>query len=289
MRRGQGSLEALLMMGAVLLIAALVVFAANSFLNSPARQGNTATEKADCILNDAELIGYDTPYTGDKDGSEPTSIKWKTKTLTKQTSLYTASETEFDLWGDPVCHINTFPLHFYRQGTAVKYYLGTKGASSFIEYKEANEQTENTLQYITISADSTANTPNCMGDSSSKVTSRVWYLQGPTGVQDIKETFTIDFDKLNAPKVGESVMLHIKIASEPSSPNLWVCKGTSCSTKATYTGSVDAWSTGIDISSLAPTPWGGTKTFTLKGGSLDNTYYLICDGNTDYKPFVKIE
>jgi hypothetical protein len=58
MKKGQGSLEYLLILAAILAIAVVVVVVANSLLGSPKAQADISSDKYGCITNHIELIGY---------------------------------------------------------------------------------------------------------------------------------------------------------------------------------------------------------------------------------------
>jgi hypothetical protein len=64
MKKGQGSLEYLLILAAILAIAVVVVVVAQSMLAPGKAAGATTTDKYNCGLAGIELTSYDTSYTG---------------------------------------------------------------------------------------------------------------------------------------------------------------------------------------------------------------------------------
>ncbi|MFC2174662.1 class III signal peptide-containing protein [archaeon] len=61
MKKGQGSLEYLLILAAILAIAVVVVVVANSLLSAPQQQTKLGEDKYTCSLQGIELVGYSTP------------------------------------------------------------------------------------------------------------------------------------------------------------------------------------------------------------------------------------
>ncbi len=64
MKRGQGSLEYLLILAAILAIAVVVVLVANSLLSAPAGQTQVQEGEYACAISGIELRGYDSVYAG---------------------------------------------------------------------------------------------------------------------------------------------------------------------------------------------------------------------------------
>ena len=64
MRKGQGSLETLLIIAAVLVIAVAVVLTANYLLGTPTESTSVIDDKFAASLKGAELIGYEKPFDG---------------------------------------------------------------------------------------------------------------------------------------------------------------------------------------------------------------------------------
>ncbi len=58
MEKGQGSLEYLLILAAILAIAVVVVVVANSMLQAPQSQSKLQQDKYACSLQGIELVGY---------------------------------------------------------------------------------------------------------------------------------------------------------------------------------------------------------------------------------------
>jgi len=68
MRKGQGSLEYLLILAAILAIAVVVVVVAQSMLSPAETAADVTEDKYGCGVNGIELVGYDTVY---KSGDQP--------------------------------------------------------------------------------------------------------------------------------------------------------------------------------------------------------------------------
>jgi hypothetical protein len=123
MKRGQGSTETLLILGAVLLLAAVVVLVASNMLSTPKAAGNVAKDKAMCMLNDANLSSdYTEPYDGTNNA--PTAITWKTYQLNP-------SGTADQKAGTEACKLGSYSLYFDKDNKV--YYL-TKADNKYYKY-----------------------------------------------------------------------------------------------------------------------------------------------------------
>jgi uncharacterized protein (UPF0333 family) len=86
MNKGQGSLEYLLILAAILAIAVVVVVVANSML-APAKASGAVTEdKYNCGLSGIELKNYIAPYSGT---ATSVSIGYNGKTVACSTTVLT--------------------------------------------------------------------------------------------------------------------------------------------------------------------------------------------------------
>ena len=74
MRRGQGSLEYLLILAAILAIAVVVVLVANAMLGSPSDAGIAKTEVAAFAMNGIDVRGYEKPFSTGNPATLPASI-----------------------------------------------------------------------------------------------------------------------------------------------------------------------------------------------------------------------
>jgi hypothetical protein len=71
MKKGQGSLEYLLILAAILAIAVVVVVVAQSMLSPGKAAGAATTDKYNCGLAGVELTTYSTSYAGSGEISAP--------------------------------------------------------------------------------------------------------------------------------------------------------------------------------------------------------------------------
>ena len=85
MRKGQGSLEYLLILAAILAIAVVVVVVANSLLSSPQQQTKIGEDKYACSLQGIELVAYTT--SGDTSGG----VKFGSAACTKLDAVPTTN------------------------------------------------------------------------------------------------------------------------------------------------------------------------------------------------------
>lgn len=74
MRRGQGSLEYLLILAAILALAVIVVLIANSMLGTPKETAVVNQDKYNFALQGWEIRGYDRPYDPNDPGTRPETI-----------------------------------------------------------------------------------------------------------------------------------------------------------------------------------------------------------------------
>lgn len=76
MEKGQGSLEYLLILAAILAIAVVVIVVANSMLSTPQTTAQLTKDNYEASVAGAELIGYERPFDGTV-ATAPASIKYK--------------------------------------------------------------------------------------------------------------------------------------------------------------------------------------------------------------------
>ena len=79
MAKGQGSLEYLLILAAILAIAVVVIVVANSMIGAPQTTAQLTKDKYEASVVGAELVGYDKLYDGNAD-TLPAAIKYKGST-----------------------------------------------------------------------------------------------------------------------------------------------------------------------------------------------------------------
>ena len=90
MRKGQGSLEYLLILAAILAVAVVVVVVANSMLSAPQQQTEVQQEKYAAAMAGFELIGYDQMFAGTLE-TAPESVIYEEITYQKDDRiLYTS-------------------------------------------------------------------------------------------------------------------------------------------------------------------------------------------------------
>jgi len=93
MKKGQGSLEYLLILAAILAIAVVVVVVANSLLSSPQQQTKIGEDKYACSLQGIELVAYTTPgdvSSGVKFGSATCGTSFNAGQVAAQCTVHNA-------------------------------------------------------------------------------------------------------------------------------------------------------------------------------------------------------
>ena len=119
MRRGQGSLEYLLILAAILAIAVVVVLIANSMLGSPKDVNTVNQDKYNFALQGWEIKGYNNPIdVSDTAESAPESFNWRGDSYSYNPAAPPADATEIGVLQDR--EGNTYTVYTDEEGN---YYI----------------------------------------------------------------------------------------------------------------------------------------------------------------------
>ncbi|MFC2174882.1 class III signal peptide-containing protein [archaeon] len=138
MKRGQGSLEYLLILAAILAIGVVVVIVANSMLSAPSGQVGLQESKYECAIAGIELIGYHAVYQGATTIGEtgPSAITFTDSMGVQQRLQYNNGlfvDEDPLAYGDVACNIGEHTLYVNRDNLAA--YLSGGSYLSLTPYR----------------------------------------------------------------------------------------------------------------------------------------------------------
>jgi hypothetical protein len=262
-KRGQGSTETLLILGAVLLLAAVVVLVASNMLSTPKAAGNVAKDKAMCVLNDTELVGYTLPYDGTNNA--PAAVKWKTLQLDKQQDAVSQKDDK----ATEVCKLGSYSLYFDKDNKV--YYL-TKADNKYYKYGTGGGQGGGGGGEVTLtstSGDLDADESTCREGAGSGNNAKS-IRSTPN-----EKTMSMTFDFSGVRPLGADA--HVMLTCTSSDSTVDITFKTSEGSLASTTESK------IDITDIDT--GGDGVTITLSSSDTVN----ICDKRSSYPPKITIE